>query len=199
MFQVNNLFDVGVTTRGPDDFMYSLYHKDDDSPLIEMELGSDFTSSGESMMQVGLTLARKWAKEKGEVLMHAVGTRYKGWFEVKWWSERMARDTTAEFNKQLNRPELVDVDVFDYLIPSGSYNDNTIQLLHALMAYLDTNGVTLLNQSNTVQVPTNLLKTCLHVMNMLPRTRTPYLDDIPDTYKLASKLEDYLGKHRAKP
>jgi hypothetical protein len=135
MIRLNNLFDLDVT-EGDGEFTYSLYLiEDDDEPVIERTTGSDFTSSEESLREMGRSLMYAWGLEHDIVILHAIGIRYRGHFEVKYWTELQARDTSVEFYKALNKPELTGVDSFDFGINKGYYNNDLMCMTQAVVAY----------------------------------------------------------------
>lgn len=140
MLSVDSLFDIDVTEKGGG-FIYTLYEAGMDDPIFELESGSAWTSSEDNLRQMGQHLAYKYCEREGLVQVYAVANIYRGWFEVKFWYEKPARDTTVEFTRGINRPELLEIFPFEFLMPKGSYADNDVKIAMAVLRFGELRGL----------------------------------------------------------
>lgn len=139
--EINTLFKIDVTDdpENENNRIFDLYLGGEHA--WRTSGGSAWANDESTVLLFGKNMMREYCKHMELTLMHAVAIVYVGWFEVKWWYEVEARDTTAMFNQQISRPELVEIQSFEYLIPSGSFSDNSINLAHALMQYAAHRGI----------------------------------------------------------
>lgn len=120
-----------------------------------------------------------------QYVYYAVAIRNRGSCEIKWWTEREARDTTSQFHAQIQRPEFIDTMEFDVVVQLGWDQEQIRKAVVTEYARLLAGGGD----------PIELLRECQHVMNMLPRNREVTSVKYRDTYQLAAEIDRFFRNY----